>query len=68
MWPGSGAFHNVGFIIALGLRWAGGWGLTGGRQATAVTRVCLRFACVSYEALFSRRPVFRWNNLTFMVS
>ena len=51
---------------ALGSGWLSRWGITGGRQATAVTSVCLRFACVSYEAHFSRHPVFGWNNLLFM--
>ena len=40
------------FMIALVSGWVSHWGLTGQPQATAVTRVCLRFACVSYEALF----------------
>ena len=57
-----------GFMFALGSGWVGDRRITGGRQGCAVTRVCLCFACVSYEGLFSRRPVFRWNNLTFMVS
>ena len=48
---------KCGFIIALGSGWVSHWGLTGERQATAVTRVCLCFACVSYEVLFSLRPV-----------
>ncbi len=53
-----GEFDKVGFIVALGSGWVSRWGLTGRQQATAVTRVCLRFACVSYEALFFRTSRF----------
>ncbi len=49
---GLGRVDKCGFIIALVSGWAGRWGLTGKPQATAVTCVCLRFACVSYEGLF----------------
>ena len=54
------------FMIALVSGWVSHWGLTGQPQATAVTRVCLRFACVSYKALFSRRPVLGSDNRRFM--
>ena len=63
---GLGLVDKSGFIIALGSSWVGRWGLTGKPQATAVTSVCLRLACVSYEAIFFRRPVFGLDNLRFI--
>ena len=51
-------YYRLWLIIALGSGWVSHWGITGERQATAVTRVCLRLACVSYEALFPGESCF----------
>ena len=65
--PGDALFlfglDKGGFMFALGSRWVSDRRITGGRQGCAVTRVCLRLACVSYEGLFSALCVLGQDNV-----